>query len=387
MAKSLKLIDYKRLAFAMGYIYLLLTCPTSTETDIEAWECMQCGTIYNKSYRKIKRNGTCRTCIPKSSKPKTLQDYQNVGKIIGIEWTLNTIPKNTDTKTNGFKCGNGHILNKRYKDIRDRIGCAICSGKNLKILEDYQELAKSKGITYILDYSPRGVDIKCENAWKCKEGHIESATYHTIQQSTYACVSCAGNKPKELKNYVVLAEQKEFKFVLDEAPENSIIKIDGWRCKNGHICNRSYHEISQDAGCDKCNQFNSESVCISIFEELLGIKFIKDRPFKNRKLELDGYNKNYKIAVEYNGEHHYKHIKYFHETKELFDKQQQNDKEKQELCKENGILLFVVDYTYNYRNKDKMREHIKELVNNILLIELPIEVYKHFCKNENDFIN
>src|SRR5579862_7227254 len=164
----LTLLDYKRMAFSRGYKYILNYSPSSVDTSVEGWECLGCETIYDKSHTQIKRNGNCKVCIPKSSGKKTLEDYQNIGKIIGIEWTLKSIPTSTEIKTKGFRCSNGHILEKRYKDIRERIGCAICGKRSLKILEDYQELGKNKGIEYILDYSPKGVNIMCENAWKCK---------------------------------------------------------------------------------------------------------------------------------------------------------------------------------------------------------------------------
>lgn len=389
MGPPLKIEKYIELAKKKKFVFILKKLPvgTTVKTILKAWKCIGCNEIIEKSYNQIKglSNG-CRDCDPISSKKKTINDYKVVGKDLDIIWDETVIiPNSTEDYTDGFICPVGHKLYKRYKDIRDGHGCSDCSNVKPKTINDYHNLAKDKDIKFLLDKIPKDTITKCNNAWECKNGHIESATYHTICQSTYACVSCAGNKPKEFKDYVILAEQKEFKFILDKLPEgsNTDTKIEGWRCKDNHIFIRSYHEILQDAGCDKCNKFNSEKVCIEIFEELLGIKFVKCRPkFLGGKLELDGYNKEYKIGIEYNGEHHYEHIKYFHDKKENFDTQQENDKKKIELCKQNDVLLFIIPYTYNYRNKDKMREYIKTLLNDILLIELPIQVYKYFCKNK-----
>lgn len=374
MAPRLTIDDYQKLAKLKGFKFILKKLPggTKTTTKLKGWKCIHCDEIITKSYRQIRTlEDGCRDCDPISSKKKTLQDYKNIGKHLGITWDEKiTLPKDTDQYTNGFICKNGHRLNKRYKDLRDGNGCYTCSGTEKKTIEDYRKLAELMNIKYLLDEIPNRTEIKCMDAWECKEGHIESTSYHTIKQSTYGCVSCAGNKPKELKDYVKLGEQKEFKFIGKDAPKNVYTKTK-WRCLVNveHIIERTYHEIYQDSGCYMCNQYNSESVCISLFEELTGIKFNKKRPdFLGGKLELDGYNKKYGIAIEYNGEHHYRHIKFFHEEIEDFNKQQKNDKRKIELCKENNVLLFIVDYTYNYRNKDKMKEYIKKLIDENLII-------------------
>lgn len=364
MSKTLR--EYRELALSRGYNYILKISPSRVGEKIEAWECIGCETVYKKSYTNIKKNGNCSICIPISSKKKTLEDYKKIGLIIGIIWTLLTIPKDTAEYTDGFQCENGHILlRKRYKDIRERSGCLTCSGKGLKLIEDYHSLAKSKGIEFISNKSPRGVDEICIKGWKCKQGHIESATYHNIQKSTYGCRTCAGNKPKELKDYVILAEKKEFKYILDTIPDNIDGKVKGWKCKEGHIFEKTYHEISQDSGCSECcNGWTSQEVCVSIFEEIFGMKFERNKSekFLGGKLQLDGYNEILKIGVEYSGIHHFKYPNFCHKNKEQFDKQQANDKKKAKLCEEHGVKLFIITDEYNYRNSTKMRNHIIKLI-------------------------
>ena len=93
----------------------------------------------------------------------------------------------------------------------------------------------------------------------------------------------------------------------------------------------------------------SEEKTRLIFERLFGVKFTKDRPdflkrSNGRNLELDGYNKEMRLAFEYDGIQHYKFVPYFHRTYDNFIKQQERDREKDQMCRENGITLIRIPY-------------------------------------------
>jgi hypothetical protein len=93
-----------------------------------------------------------------------------------------------------------------------------------------------------------------------------------------------------------------------------------------------------------------ELECKQVLESTFGKKFIKIRPKflmnteTGKPLELDLYNPELKIAVEYSGEQHYRYIPYFHKTYNHFIKQQERDELKRELCKKNDICLIEVPY-------------------------------------------
>lgn len=73
--------------------------------------------------------------------------------------------------------------------------------------------------------------------------------------------------------------------------------------------------------------------------------FKQCKPDFLKGMELDGYNDELKIGLEYNGEQHYHYNPFFHKrNEENFIKQQQRDKLKKELCKQNNIYLIVVPY-------------------------------------------
>ena len=99
-----------------------------------------------------------------------------------------------------------------------------------------------------------------------------------------------------------------------------------------------------------------EVECRRVLEEYFSKPFNKARPNFLRNpvtspdigsinLELDCYNPELKLAVEYNGIQHYKYIPYFHKSKEAFQNQKYRDYMKRELCEKNGITLIEVPYT------------------------------------------
>ena len=82
-------------------------------------------------------------------------------------------------------------------------------------------------------------------------------------------------------------------------------------------------------------------------------KFDKIRPnwlkcsYSQRNLEIDLYNDELKLGIEYNGGQHYKFTPIFHKTEEDFNKQVIRDQDKLNACKELNIKLIVVPYTLN----------------------------------------
>ena len=94
-----------------------------------------------------------------------------------------------------------------------------------------------------------------------------------------------------------------------------------------------------------------ELECKRVMEKIYGKPFIKIRPNfllntqTGKNLELDVYNPDVKIAVEYSGQQHYHFIPYFHKNYDAFVAQKERDELKKQRCKEVGILLIEIPYT------------------------------------------
>ena len=99
-----------------------------------------------------------------------------------------------------------------------------------------------------------------------------------------------------------------------------------------------------------------------VIEKITGLPFPRARPnfLKNTvsgsNLELDCFNPEMKLALEYNGEQHYKYIPYFHQSKDAFYNVKYRDEMKNRLCKENGVTLITIPYTVKH---DRIEDYIK----------------------------
>jgi hypothetical protein len=62
-------------------------------------------------------------------------------------------------------------------------------------------------------------------------------------------------------------------------------------------------------------------------------------------MEIDCYNADLKLGVEYNGRQHYEYVPFFHATRESFHNQAYRDRFKKMYCAEQGVELIVIPYT------------------------------------------
>lgn len=117
----------------------------------------------------------------------------------------------------------------------------------------------------------------------------------------------------------------------------------------------SYQPSTDPRFVDK-SMSKGEAECKRVIEEIFGKPFNKSRPAfllndptsdgkQKNYLELDCFNPELRLAIEYNGIQHYKYTPYFHKTVESFTIQKYRDYIKKQLCKENGVRLIEVPYT------------------------------------------
>ena len=64
----------------------------------------------------------------------------------------------------------------------------------------------------------------------------------------------------------------------------------------------------------------------------------------NKALQLDFYINSQKLAIEVQGEQHYKHTKFFHTNKLEFFRARKLDSLKRQWCQINGITLIELPY-------------------------------------------
>ncbi len=121
------------------------------------------------------------------------------------------------------------------------------------------------------------------------------------------------------------------------------------------------------------SESKGEIECKKAAEKIFGKPFKKIRPHflksevTGKNLELDVYNDDLKLAVEYDGIQHYKYTPHFHRNGEIdFQKQLQRDKFKEQKCIENGIHLIRVPYLVK---QDEIEGYIRVKAREIGIID------------------
>ena len=108
-------------------------------------------------------------------------------------------------------------------------------------------------------------------------------------------------------------------------------------------------------GCPFCQQSYPEQI-ITNFLKNNNIKFVYQKHFVwlgNKS--LDFYLTEYNIAIEYQGEQHFKVVDFggegFEKVLEKYKKSKERDKIKEKLCEKNSVKLYYILYTENIIDK------------------------------------
>lgn len=113
-------------------------------------------------------------------------------------------------------------------------------------------------------------------------------------------------------------------------------------------------------------RWKAQEACHQILEAITKKRFLRDgfydwllNPKTGHPLQLDSYNPDLGIALEYNGIQHYKYPNNFHKSDKEFLQQKHRDKLKIKLCKKRGVHLIVVPYTVKKRDLEAyIRNHM-----------------------------
>jgi hypothetical protein len=99
-------------------------------------------------------------------------------------------------------------------------------------------------------------------------------------------------------------------------------------------------------------KWKREEYCRSIFSRIYPSYDFKScrpdfliNPKTGRRMELDGYCPQLKMAFEYNGQQHYVYPNSWHKTQQEFEDQLFRDALKKRLCENEGIYLITIPYT------------------------------------------
>ncbi len=306
MPKQKTLEDYKFLAIKNDGEYILDIIPKNCGTNIEGWKCKN-NHKFSACFSNIQRYIWCVKCNGYKIK---LSEYKSLAISKGGEYISDNIPNNSHDQTQGWICFNKHTWSASYQHIKhNNSWCPTCVGLKPKKIHDYKNIAIEKGGIYILNIIPENVTISIEG-WSCNLSHIWSACYSSIQGNSW-CPECAGNKPKKIDDYKLLAVEKGGNYILDTIPENTNVSIKAWSCNLSHIWTASYSNIKKSSWCPhpKCSQNQSSQISFKWLyhiETTLNVKLqhaLNDGEHKipNTKYKVDGYHQETNTCYEFHG--------------------------------------------------------------------------------------
>jgi hypothetical protein len=275
-------------------------------------------------------------------------------------------------------CGNYFTLSRAGGHVsKPARGCNICAPKRRgesnrkksekyikeceELHEGYYKYDKTKYIS-----NEESVKVYCTN---CEVYFDVNAGDHLHRKN--GCKICSGErcvKDRRLTKEEIVRRgnevhqnKYEYKF-LGEVKSNKdkfVIICSDHGEQKPQIIN---DHINKNVGCPSCKRSKGEEK-IAFWLDVNNIEYNPQHPFDDcihkNKLPFDFYLPEFNVLLEYNGEHHYKYLEYFHKTKEEFDEQQKRDQIKREYCKQNNIKLIEIPY-WDFKNIEKILD--KELL-------------------------
>lgn len=259
-----------------------------------------------------------------------------------------------------------HILT----ESRKRIVRAIIASRSGKLVSFTVEEVRIKN-------NPEKTKMVNKVNMTCENGHEFSKELHSFLLNQAWCRQCEVDVYQNELERIITERGGELqsKFVA------STRKVRVWCGNPDHPpWDVAPNGIRYSRGwCPLCSNRNlNEEICRAVFVEAFRAEFNRTRsaPFAKR-LELDGYNEEYKVAFEYNGIQHYRYTKYFHRDMERFEQQQERDRKKIKRCEKAGVDLIVITYEVPVM---ELRNYIREK-----LKELRWRIYRRKC-TEEEFI-
>jgi len=136
-------------------------------------------------------------------------------------------------------------------------------------------------------------------------------------------------------------------------------------CPFGHTWKGTFEGLMTGKGCPDCSGSNGERLSKSILGTMFDMPFPKKKPqwlfeLTDKRLELDGYNKDAKIAFEYQGVQHYNGYGIYKDIN--IKERQKTDQLKANACKEYGVKLIVIPYFKKLDNLEKIVNSVEKCV-------------------------
>jgi len=318
------------------------------------WECDK-GHQWKATPAHIKYGKWCPYCA--GNVPITLEDMQKIAKEKGGECLSKTYV-NAHVKLL-FKCKEGHQWKTAPAYVKNGSWCPQCAGNLSFTIEDMQKIAESKGGKCLSDTY---INANTPLLWECSKGHQWKAVPSSVKNAGTWCPQCGGSFPLTIEKMREMAEERGGKCLSDTYTNSRTHLL--WECSEGHQWKAIPSNIQKGQWCPYCKH-KYEEICRDYFQALFNAPFLRTRPdwLRNKDdngLELDGFNEQLKIAFEHQGIQHYELVPHFQKSEEAFEKLQQHDEIKRQLCEKRDILLIEIPQLFLLTNPKDLPLLVKQ---------------------------
>lgn len=244
-----------------------------------------------------------------------------------------------------IQCPKGHRYKVTFANFQTGNRCPYCAGRKVSYQMVKEYVGQYEGTLLTAEYKGHQEPLEVE----CENGHRWTTTWRNLNQcNKLGCRQCViENVTLSFENVKENIETKGCKLLSTEY-KNAHTKL-LIECDKGHRYSVTWNKFKDGCRCPECSESNGERMVSEILSEL-NVDFVKEEGLG--KFSLDFYIPSLSLAIEYDGEHHFRPVCFGGMSKEKaeeeFKKTQQRDEEKNSLCEKRGIRLVRIAHTKKY---------------------------------------
>jgi hypothetical protein len=212
--------------------------------------------------------------------------------------------------------------------------------------------------------------------WKCENGHVWDTKFNVVKNGRW-CPYCVGQIKHTIEDAINIAHKNGGECLSKEyIGANEKLQ---WMCENKHTWFAIFTSVRRGSWCPTCMSSKKQCLLHDIIKNILTDKDILSRYRKLECLKLSQYKymeidiwvPELKLAIEYDGEQHFRPVRFGgmseEDANDNFIKQRERDSTKDNLIKQN---MQEVAYFIRFRYDEELS---KEYVMN-KLIELGVSI-------------
>jgi len=241
-----------------------------------------------------------------------------------------------------YCCPKGHRDKISWNNFQQGARCPRCAGLKPLTTKQVQNAFRVRGFRLLSRY----INAHTKMKYVCSRGHNNEICWADFKNG-YGCQDCAGNRKLTLIQ-VQRAFEKEGCVLLSTKYVNSQTPL-LYECPKKHRSQIRWSDFQQGCRCSICCEWKNERLLGEILEEIFpGSVKRQDHLDFLKPLRVDYSVRELRLAFEYDGIQHFFPTAFNSKDKPrieyLFEKQQERDRRKDRLCKENGYRLIRIAY-------------------------------------------